>query len=226
MLRELGFWMGTAAIAFALPGAAHAATAQSTFTSGADGWQVVGEAVGPIWEGSGGFPGGYISAASTSGGEVWYWRAPGKFRGNHSGAYGRTLSFAARAATFALGNKADVVIEGGGVTLVYDCHGPTMGSWTTYTLPLAESAGWSKQLGNKRVPATAMDFRVVLANVEELKIRGEGGAMMSNSDLDTVVLSEAADGPGTIPAGDALPVLMGATLLIGLVQVRKRAVGR
>lgn len=217
-----GFCLFAAVCVLGLTQPAHAGTVRSTFTNGAEGWIVEGEAVGPIWEATGGHPGGYITASSVSGGEEWHWRAPAKFLGNHAGAYGRTLSFDVRAPGFDPASKADVTLVGGDVTLVFDCHGPSMGAWTTYSVPLAPSSGWSRLAGGKRTPATTMDFRMVLANLGSLKIRGEGGSMMANCDLDSVILSEAPDGPGTIPARDEMPLVVGAVLLMGIVQARRR----
>ncbi len=220
------FWMPAAmAAALAVSVTAEARTLSSHFTSGTEGWTITGEAIGPIWEASGGSPGGFLSATSVSGGAAWYWRAPVKFRGDRTAAYGRALHYDIRSATFDPESKEDVILVGGGLTVSYDSHGASMGSWVTQTIPLAEGAGWHKQVNGRRVPATRMDLRMVLASVEDLRIRGEGGAMMGQCDLDTVVLSEGPDGPETIPTSPGVATGAGLLTLVGLTLVCRRRRG-
>src|SRR5262249_43297565 len=103
--------------------------AQSTFDDPSqtfDGWyasEQSGELNHLTYQGSGGNPGGYITADDIGDGLYWYWRAPGKFLGNKAAAYRGTLSFDQRQHLDGGGpdqrDEDDVILNGGGYTLVY-----------------------------------------------------------------------------------------------------------
>lgn len=61
--------------------------AVSTFDSGAEDWTTVG-ATSPVWEPTGGNPGGHIWAEDSVGGPPWFFVAPSKFLGDMSAAFG------------------------------------------------------------------------------------------------------------------------------------------
>ena len=84
-----------------LPSATHAQLAVSTFGTDADGWVVADRSeldlhfIGTrpvIHITPGGNPGGFLQASDTTT-NWWYWRAPAKFLGDKSIAYGGSLSF-------------------------------------------------------------------------------------------------------------------------------------
>src|SRR5439155_16071324 len=63
----------------------------STFDTGSEGWTTYGDVrPNPLsWLRSGGNPGGYLQAVDILDARTFYWRAPAKFHGNFSAAYGR-----------------------------------------------------------------------------------------------------------------------------------------
>jgi len=175
------------------PAAAEPVVISSTFDTGVDGWTVYGDGSGPTWVSTGGVEGGYISSTDQGQGVYWYVRAPAKFLGNKSTAYGQDLTFQLKqSATDSQGaSQPDVVLIGGGLTLVYDAPANPGTSWTPYTVRLDESGGWVKSsLGG--TAATASEVQNVLENLTEIRIRGEfrSGADTGGLDSVTMTLSE------------------------------------
>src|SRR5690606_34386900 len=99
-----------------------AASPVSTFDSDAENWTIAGDGTGPFYETAGGNPGGYIRSEDQGLGTFWYWRAPAKFLGDQSGAYGQSLQFDLRQSTTGNQDNAapDVILEGAGLQLVFD----------------------------------------------------------------------------------------------------------
>lgn len=174
------------------PGSALATIVESTFDADDEGWTVTGDAQGgsvvPDYFSSGGNPGGYILADDNTTGGIWYWKAPAKFRGDHSDAYGRTLSFElTQTPTHSQIDRVDISLVGGGYTLVYDTAYNPGTSWTSYSVPLTELGGWS--VGALGAPGPSQSqMQQVLANIGDLQIRGE---FVNGSDvgrLDNVIM--------------------------------------
>jgi hypothetical protein len=198
-----------ALIALALVGitaarpAAAAPLAVSAFDNDAEGWTVFNDGAGPIWSASGGNPGGYIYATDLVLGSSWYFQAPTKFLGDISAAYDQTLTFDLKQSTTANQyNSVDVLLSGGGLTLVYDTAVNPATDWTPYMVLLDETAGWKKSTLSGVTPSQA-EFQTVLSSLNTLRIRGEysrNGADIGG--LDNVVLNAAASGvvpePGTL----------------------------
>ena len=70
---------------------------ESLFDNNDEGWTVFGDAQEgaekPNHHVENGNQNGYISANDNQVGGVWYWRAPGKYLGDISSAYGGTFTF-------------------------------------------------------------------------------------------------------------------------------------
>jgi len=194
--------------------------AQSTFDTDDEGWIVTagGTTAGVTYFATGGNPGGHIRGADPSGIAFWYFTAPAKFYGDMSTAYQQTLDFDVRQVTGpGAVDQVDVFLSGGGLTLEIDA-GPNPGlSWTSYNVPLVETAGWLVQ--GTGVPPTQGQMQSVLSALTDLRIRGEflGGA--DQADLDNVVLNAAAP----VPALDwpGLLLLTGLLLTIGILVSRR-----
>jgi len=69
------------------------ALVQSSFDRDGEGWGLIGDGTTPVFQDSGGNPGGFVSADSQLPGSYWYWLAPQKYSGNQSAAYGGVLQF-------------------------------------------------------------------------------------------------------------------------------------
>ncbi|QKY21036.1 hypothetical protein B4589_011855 [Halolamina sp. CBA1230] len=165
----------------------------STFDEDDDGWKITGDAQGgasvPDYEPSAGNPAPSISATDDVQGGTWYFEAPGKFLGGKSGFYGGTLSFdlmqefSGSPSQF---DNDDITLSGGGLTLTYDtAQNPgngTSGNWTSYNVTLDESDNWMVS-GSA---ATQTEIETVLADLTELRIRGEYRSGSDKGYLDNV----------------------------------------
>lgn len=177
------------AILFLATAALHAQ--QSTFDADNENWGASGDPLSSIatWIPTDGNPGGHIRVTDAATGGTWYFDAPPKFRGNKCDAYDRYLRWDQYTSdiTQPYTGRPDVVIEGAGLTLVFD-NGQIPGlTWTHYDVLLREDAGW--RLGNLTGPVpTEAQFRTVLANVSTLRIRGEYRPGPDFGGLDNVVL--------------------------------------
>lgn len=167
--------------------------AKSNFDENAEGWKVVGDTGSGTETAThvpaGGNPGGYISIDDAATGGVMYWRASQKFRKQAADAYKGSLAFSLRqSATDNQFDAQDIVIEGGGLTLVFDTSpAPALApTWTTYKVPLSK-AGWMNTTGSP-APATAGDMKQALGAVDSLLIRAEYQTGPDVDDLDTVKL--------------------------------------
>lgn len=172
--------------------------AVSTFDTNDEGWTVSGDAQGssviPDYVTSGGNPGGYVSALDNVAGGVWYWKAPAKFLGDVSSAYGQIFSFDLRqSSTASQFDAADVILEGSGLKLVYDTPNNPGTDWTSYEITLQETAGW--KVGTlDGLSATAGQMDTVLSALTDLFIRGEYVTGSDRGDLDNVVLRGVVTG--------------------------------
>lgn len=171
--------------------------AVSTFDSDLEGWTVSGDGGGPYYSATGGNPGGCIYAVDKQQKVWWYFSAPAKFLGNKLPAYGQSLTFDLKpnAADPNDANVGDVVLEGAGLTLVYDYSQPIVNSWNSYSLPLKPSF-WRRDTPNG-TPATEEDLKSVLANLQSLRIRGEYKTGADTCWLDNVVLHGVPDAAST-----------------------------
>jgi hypothetical protein len=157
----------------------------SDFSTGTEGWEIVGGAVGPTWTSHEGNPPGSISAEG-EGLAGWYFHAPAKFYGNRSNFYGRTLRYDVKFGDFDREAKDDVVLRGGGLTLVYDDRTVPLPLWSGRFILLSASAGWEKRVGAMRTEATRAELEKVLKSLTDLEIRGGSANGTSATYLDNV----------------------------------------
>ncbi|MCX6133774.1 MAG: T9SS type A sorting domain-containing protein [Ignavibacteriales bacterium] len=166
-------------------------TVTSTFDTNTDGWIVEGLAGGPTYMAAGGNPGGYIYGED-AGGDDWYFKAPTKFLGNQSFSYGGSLSFDLRQYyTSSQYDIEDIIIEGGGLRLVFDTPNNPATTWTHYQVSLLETAGWKKTSLSGTAP-TAAELKTVLGSITRLLIRGEYQNGTDKCDLDNVILASGS----------------------------------
>jgi hypothetical protein len=195
----------------------------SDFRTGAEGWQVVSfgnlttsdftikATYDPIFNATGGNPGGFISTIDQDNGDLTF-SAPAKFLGHDSGATGLSydLIYPVGAINY---QPTDVVLMGNGETLLWKSSpdivpGP---SWMSVNVPFVPSTEW--RVGTSSGPlATATDFSSVLGNLSGLFIRGEyTTGLIETPGLDNVTLIGV---PTPVPEPSA-----GAMVAIGLVGV-------
>ena len=173
----------------------------SGFDVNAEGWTITGDAqaahVKPDYNGTGGNPGGLISAVDDVTGGTWYFQAPSKYMGDASSTYGKSLRFDLK--TTDVSNpfdNFDVILSGAGKVLVFNtANNAAVGKWTSYKVKLDETAGWGviNAVGDSypsdwsTLPKpSAADFKAVLGNVTQLLIRGEFNDGPDTGFLDNV----------------------------------------
>jgi laminin B (domain IV) len=173
----------------------------STFDTDADGWvakdlafpnpgvpPVPLNTFTPVYQPTGGNPGGHLSLADPTA-NAWYWYAPAKFLGDRHAAYGGTLSFdLAVTGTGTPFDEEDVILVGGGVTLVFTLPARPGTSFTSYQATLTE-AGWKRDTRSGPA-ATLADMQTVLGALTY--IRGE--YLLASDDvgrIDNVVIAAA-----------------------------------
>jgi hypothetical protein len=181
---------------------AHANTiASSTFETDAEGWVVVnwdgsGSSTGVTYHLNGGNPSGFISIGDVYGDT--FWKAPSKFLGDRSSAYGGTLSYDIMTTTNPDWVMYDIYIVGNGNTISYAFNNNPTANWKHYSVELNEGKGWKSgpvyQSGG--TDATAAQIQDVLANVTDIRIRAEFTWGSDNTYLDNVVLT--GTGPNTV----------------------------
>lgn len=181
---------------------ANAQLVQSPFAAGTDGWlnvtlpyptavpPTVLATYSPTWvSGSG----GYIRLNDPDGsgqtGECQYWAAPAAYLGDQSAAFGGTLAFDLSNTGSGFGPfvQEDVILTGGGLTLIRALTPVPVTAFTHYSIVLAPS-GWHR--GSIAGPApTIAEMRAVLSAVDHLYIRAEHQLGPDTEFLDNVVLS-------------------------------------
>ena len=189
----------------------HANTiASSTFDTGADGWNTVnwdgfGSSSGVTYHPSGGNPGGFISTGDMYGDT--FWKAPSKFIGDRSSAYGGTLSYDIMTTTPPDWVMYDIYIVGNGNTISYTFNNSPTANWKHYSVELNEGKGWKSGLVYQSggTDATAAQIQNVLANVTDIRIRAEFTYGSDNTYLDNVVLT--GTGPNTVKVNFGSPTL-------------------
>lgn len=179
------------ALAFLFAASLPTLAATSTFDSDAEGWSAQGDIEGPLtWSATGGNPGGNVFIDDLTTGGVTYFVAPALFHGNFAGAFGTQLTFdlmqryPGGANQF---NDEDVILTGGGLTVVYDtANNPVNNGWTSYSVPLSPT-GWRLNTLSGSAP-TEEQFLAVLSNLSSLRIRAEYQTGADVGYLDNVAL--------------------------------------
>lgn len=182
-------------------GSAQPIIAESYFESGAEGWTAIRTTAAPFdpstlvptkfltWIATDGNPDGYFQHVDAGDGVYSYWSAPSTFLGNKSAAYGGVLSYDLTQSENGPIARLDVVLQGGGLTLVFDTpYNPKRDRWTRYHLLLAPGAGW--QVTDFNGPAATQEqLQQSLAAVTGLFIRAEFSNALDIDGIDNVVLT-------------------------------------
>src|SRR6185503_17758025 len=131
-------------------------TVVSTFDAGDEGWRIVdltlpadpitppGAPVAPVFQATGGNPGGFIEFTDPSDAS-FYFQAPAAYLGDQSAAYGTFFSFEqfSTPTTPAWRDDPDVILVGGGQALVYQGSANPGATFTPFIVTLAQT-GWHK----------------------------------------------------------------------------------
>ncbi len=161
----------------------------STFAVDHEGWQIWNNTTGTQPEWFSDENGQYIGAVDGTYYSVWYFSAPEKLLGDLTGAYGGSLSFKL-ASNLPLPYIVAplVVLTGSGVTLALDVPYLPGTGWTAYSVALDETSGWKN--ATTGLVSTQAEVQAALANVVQLRIRGDFGStdLHANGFLDEVIL--------------------------------------
>lgn len=162
---------------------------ESRFLDNAEGWEARGDGI-LYYSPTGGNPGstGYIFIIDQIRGDNFYFAAPSRYLGDASAAYGRRLTFdLVWSETNVSSHKQgdDVVIEGGGLTLVASLPSVPTTTWTSYSIPLDVGGGWVHQ-GTEQL-ASAAEIQSALGSMTRLWIRGEFRHGAEQGGLDNVM---------------------------------------
>jgi hypothetical protein len=217
MMKSAPCRLSALAVLAAVIAPAHAVT--STFDLDAEGWTAQGDVAGAInWTATGGNPGGHVNIDDRTAGGVTYFVAPAAFLGNKAAALGTNLTFdlmqvyTGSASQF---DDPDVILAGGGLTLVYDTAvNPANGSWTSYAVPLM--AGDWKLNSLSGALATPHDMATTLSNLTSLSIRAEYRSGADVGHLDNVTL---------VPEPTTGAMVLVGLLAVGMGMWRQRRVG-
>ena len=145
----------------------------------------------PVFEPSGGHPGGYISNTDEAVGETWYFQAPASVLTALAAAEGGRLAYSLKQSSTDAGFlEDDVVIVGPAGRLSYRFEYAPGIDWTDFSVELAASANWR---WNWNARATAAQIHSVLSRPTRLEIRGEYRTGEDTGGIDHFVLKA---GPG------------------------------
>ncbi len=194
LLNKIGF-----GLFLLLTSAATQAQVTSDFSSSADSWTVFdnnsGSSTTPVYNSTGGNPGGYISFSTTANYAPIYFRAPAKFIGNQSAAYNQTLSFDLQVSSAGTDNtNGDVMLISPYGTFYYQLPAkPSSTSWSSYSVSLNESAWHNGSIAG--AAPNQIQMKQALSNITNLQIRLKylitTGATYT-SQLDNVKLNTPA----------------------------------
>ncbi len=198
------------------------------FESGVDGWSTVNNGA-YTYETSGGSGGGGYMRGTDTGSGAWAFAGPSGLLGDLTSYYGGTISFdliqLLGTTSVVAGN--DLVITGGGLTLVADIADPGT-SWTSYALDI-DLGTFHIGSGTGRI-ATRAEILTALADVTSFTIRGEYRGGDDAAGLDNFRIEEGEPAP-PLP-GPALVVEStfdtdrdGWTFLADVAQFRQVAIG-
>jgi hypothetical protein len=161
------------------------------FSASAQGWRISGDSgpVDPVFNASGGHPGGCITGVDEALGETWYFHAPPAVLQHLPAAAGGTISFSFRQSGTAVSVvDDDIVITGKAGRLGYRFQAAPGTTWRDYVVRLSASDGWT---WNWNEPATQAQLESVLAAPTRLEIRGEYVTGDDQGSLDNFTLTAA-----------------------------------
>jgi len=160
-----------------------------TFDTGTAGWSFVADVAEFRWQPTGGNTGGYLESVDFAIGEVWYFDAADRFLGNRAAFFGGEISFDLRQS--ALGgqfNDEDIILTGGGLTIVFDTPNNPGLDWTSYSITLSSAAQWRLNVLGGAL-ATDDDIRTVLSDLQGILVRGEFVTGADFGGLDNFALT-------------------------------------
>ena len=161
------------------------------FTTSAQGWSISGDSrtAPPVFNASGGQPGGCITGVDEALGETWYFHAPIAVVQQLPSALNGTMSFSFKQSGTAVSLiDDDIVITGPAGRLSYRFPTGPGTVWRDYSVRLSVSEGWT---WNWNAPATEAQLKSVLAGATRLEIRGEYVTGDDEGSLDNFVLTAA-----------------------------------
>lgn len=156
--------------------------AGSTFDANDEGWTLNGDASGKIELRSvGGNPGGHVCGKDSTNGDIWYFIAPSRFLGDASKLYGLRLTWDLKQdQMYQQVSGRDVIIQGTGLTIVYNLKATPGREWTAYEahLDAMANSGWRVDQPGGGNPnnfplATEDEMKSVFRNITSLRFRGE-----------------------------------------------------
>ncbi len=192
----------------------------STFDNGAEGWSVVD--LNPPYDSTGTpysavHESGYIRFTDPSS-QSFFFEAPSAFLGNLSSYFGGTLRYSQRLTptTPEWRDDPDVVLVGGGLTLVFQNAANPGADWTDYAVSLT-APGW--HVGSlSGAAASAAQLQGVLGAVDHLRIRGEYiSGVVETTALDNVSIS-------AVPEPEAWALMLSGIGFLGCVVYRRSGV--
>jgi hypothetical protein len=115
-------------------------------------------------------------------------------------------------------DDSDVILTGGGLTLVFDTSiNPSNDSWTSYNVLLNDLSGWHVSTLSGTL-ATQAQVQTTLANITDFRIRAEYQTGADTDSLDNVFLFSR---PSSIPDAGSTISLLGLAVS-GLALVRRQ----
>jgi hypothetical protein len=146
--------------------------ASSLFEGDDEGWLISGngDSTRPSFQTTGG--NGFICATDANREDFFFLVAPPKFLGNVSSTYGSRMTFEMKISSqFMLLKGRDLVLNGGGLSVVQNFKAAPGKDWTPYGFGLDDKSGWL--LEPTFEAATEEHVRTVLRNLTAIRIRGE-----------------------------------------------------
>lgn len=148
--------------------------AQTSFQDGAEGWRLAGNGSNgaPVFDSKGSGDGACLSAEFQVEAVTGYFVAGPQFKGNFSSAVGGELRFDLKTSNQGRMRNSEaplVKLKGGGLELSSPTQDNPSG-WNTFAIPLSTAGGWRMRDGKA---ASEDDLRRVLANLNEMRIRGD-----------------------------------------------------
>lgn len=155
-----------------------------------NGWGFYNDGENVRWDANAGNPSGCLRVSDAGAGGYWGFTAGPAFLGDRSCMYGGVLAwdFYTSHTSNSGSSEADVVLIGGGLTLVMDLPAPSANTWISRVVTLSDAAGWRKStLGGTL--ATRSEVEAALANLTGLRVRAEFSTQLDNARLDNVTLA-------------------------------------